>query len=326
MAIERFDDFVNRCLYSPDTGFYTSGNSTAGRRGAFITSPEVGPLFGAVLANKIQDVWVKAGSPSEFKVFDVGSNSGAFLRSLQLADVAVKDFWSLVSVDYSDADLTPDEFQQTDLTNSIVIANELLDNLPFRMFSKTEAGFEEVWVQTENDQSEYVSKPLSEAEICELPDQIKVVLENLDLGTESRVPVLDSANSWIQNVLDRNPASLLIFDYGTKSTQELVTRGDWLRTYQHHIRGENPLELQGKLDITTDIALDQLPKLATVLTQCEFLKLWGIEQLAVDGNNYWLAHAAKPDLTSMRMRSRTSEALSLQDPKGLGSWLVAEWL
>ena len=50
----RFDEFMRLALYGRH-GFYTTGGQ-AGRRGDFITSPEVGPLFGAVVAR-----WIDAG-------------------------------------------------------------------------------------------------------------------------------------------------------------------------------------------------------------------------------------------------------------------------
>jgi len=40
-----YADVVDLALYHPEHGFYSSGGQ-AGRRGDFITSPEVGPLFG----------------------------------------------------------------------------------------------------------------------------------------------------------------------------------------------------------------------------------------------------------------------------------------
>jgi SAM-dependent MidA family methyltransferase len=63
----RFDAFMNMALYGPE-GFYNSGGR-AGRRGDFITSPEVGPLFGAVLARALDAWWVEMGSPDDFRVF-----------------------------------------------------------------------------------------------------------------------------------------------------------------------------------------------------------------------------------------------------------------
>ena len=48
--IERFDHYVDRCLYDPTDGFYATRGEAGGSRGDFVTSPEVGPLFGAVVA------------------------------------------------------------------------------------------------------------------------------------------------------------------------------------------------------------------------------------------------------------------------------------
>ena len=44
-----FDEVMELALYDPEHGFYATGGQ-AGRRGDFVTSPEVGPLFGAVVA------------------------------------------------------------------------------------------------------------------------------------------------------------------------------------------------------------------------------------------------------------------------------------
>ena len=45
----RFDEYMDLALYAPDEGFFATGGG-AGRGGAdFLTSPEVGPLFGALV-------------------------------------------------------------------------------------------------------------------------------------------------------------------------------------------------------------------------------------------------------------------------------------
>ena len=59
----RVDEFLERALYDPAAGFYGAGRGRAGRRGDFLTSPEVGPLFGAVLARAIEGWWDEAGRP-----------------------------------------------------------------------------------------------------------------------------------------------------------------------------------------------------------------------------------------------------------------------
>ena len=70
----RFDQFMNEALYGAH-GFYTSGVGRAGRRGDFITSPEIGPLFGAVIARALDAWWRDMGSPDDFHIYDVGFQS-----------------------------------------------------------------------------------------------------------------------------------------------------------------------------------------------------------------------------------------------------------
>ena len=62
-----FAAVVDLALYDEDGGFYSTGGQ-AGRRGDFLTSPEVGPLFGAVVAGALDTWWDQAGRPDEWTV------------------------------------------------------------------------------------------------------------------------------------------------------------------------------------------------------------------------------------------------------------------
>ena len=55
---------------------------SAGRRGDFITSPEVGPLFGVVIARYLDAEWERIGRPDPFTVVDVGAGPGTLARSV----------------------------------------------------------------------------------------------------------------------------------------------------------------------------------------------------------------------------------------------------
>src|SRR3982751_5928662 len=66
-----FSAFMERALYGPD-GFYQRGGQ-AGRRGDFITSPELGPLFAEVLARAIGDAE---------SVIEVGGGAGTLARDM----------------------------------------------------------------------------------------------------------------------------------------------------------------------------------------------------------------------------------------------------
>ena len=78
-------------------------------------------------------------------------------------------------------------------------------------------------------------------------------------------------------------------------------------------------------DITSEVAIDQLPAPDTIRTQSQWLQLHGIGELVDEGRRHWEAHAARPDLEAMRMRSRVGEAEALLDPHGLGAFTVLEY-
>ena len=83
-----FSEFQRLALYGPD-GFYTrpvERVGRAGRRGGdFITSPEVGPLFGAVLARFLDAEWEGLGRPDPFTVVDAGAGPGTLARAVLAA-------------------------------------------------------------------------------------------------------------------------------------------------------------------------------------------------------------------------------------------------
>jgi SAM-dependent MidA family methyltransferase len=77
------DQFIDAALYDVG-GFYASGAS-AGRRGDFITSPEVGPLFGAVVARALDAWWVGLGRPDPYVVVEAGAGPGTLARAVLAA-------------------------------------------------------------------------------------------------------------------------------------------------------------------------------------------------------------------------------------------------
>src|SRR6266566_3308107 len=70
-----FDAFVELALYGDD-GFFTRGGG-AGRAGRdFVTSPEVGPLFGVLVARALDGWWDDLGREDPFLVVDAGAGRG----------------------------------------------------------------------------------------------------------------------------------------------------------------------------------------------------------------------------------------------------------
>ncbi|MCP4223399.1 MAG: hypothetical protein GY773_08675 [Actinomycetia bacterium] len=333
---ERFDIYVDRCLYHPDRGFYTSGTGIAGRwRGDFLTSPEVGPLFGEVLGRWLDEMWVHLGRPDPFEVYDAGTGPGTLARQLASADGPSSEARRVSGFDraslHGSDSLPADRSFPADLAGSVVIANELLDNIAFRAIEYRDQRWHELYVATGDDGT--LVEELQPIDEPEADPYLQVVIASLsgrglvadELMDGMRVPVVEEANRWLSRVLGQGPAAVVAFDYGARTTAELARRGGWLRTYRRHEVGTDPLVEPGQWDITTDIAIDQLPPPAEVVDQAQFLCRWGIEELVDEGRRYWAENAAQPDLAAFKMRSRVSEAEALLDPDGLGSWSVCTW-
>jgi SAM-dependent MidA family methyltransferase len=319
----RFDRFVDIALYG-EHGFYISGGR-AGRRGDFLTAPEVGPLFGAVIAAWIDAEFRRLGEPSDFEVIEVGAGPGTLARSVQAHWRATgHDGHRYTAVETSPAQRSshPDTvvssagFPARPVTG-VVIANELLDNLAFRLLV-FDGGWREAYVAHRSGRLVEVLAPLDER-----PDWLPSAAPH-----GARAPWQQRATDWVTGTIDSIHAGrLLCLDYVTARTVDLAAAPwrDWLRTYRGHERGAHYLTSPGEQDITTQVALDQLPEPDVVRTQAQFLQRWGIDDLVEEGRRAWDAAAAAPTVAAMKMRSRVREAEALLDPAGLGAFLALEW-
>jgi SAM-dependent MidA family methyltransferase len=318
-----FSAFMDLALYGPH-GFY--GTRMAGRRGDFITSPEVGPLFGAVLARYLDAVWDRLGRPAVFTVVEAGAGPGTLARTVLAAAPACATALRYVVVEVSAAQRARHPAGVESVAampeapiDGVVLANELLDNLPFRL-AVHDGAWREAFVAVAPDGSfaEVLSAPFDP-----VPDVLPVASTH-----GARAPLQDAAADWVLAARSHvRRGSVLAIDYTRPDTATLAALPwrSWLRTYRDHERGAHPLADPGAQDITVDVALDQLAEPDAVHTQAEFLRLHGIDELVADGRAAWARAAAAPDVAALTMRSRAVEAQALLDPTGLGGFTVLEW-
>lgn len=364
----RFDDFMDVVLYDPAGGFYATGGRAGARAGDFLTSPEVGPLFGAVLAAAVDQWWDAAGQPSPFTVAEVGAGPGTLAAAVRLAAPRCAGVLRWVMIERTDAqrvghverlgaatvldgdgdypDRTPSgaaspadgRVQLVSLAElpggvpiHVVVANELLDNLPVRVMERTPTGWAEVWV----DVGAGVHGPVLVETLVELTgsDPETAVLDQLAAHATrgQRIAWQEQAMAWLEAMLSavEPTGRVVVFDYAD-TTSSMARRGQqqWMRTYAAHGRGSGPLQACGAQDLTCDVAVDQLALVrppSTDRSQADFLAAHGIGALVDEGRRVWAERAGVGDLAAVRARSRVTEAEALTDAGGLGAHRVLEW-
>ena len=340
----RFDAFMEQALYGETDGFYASGRGAGRRTGDFLTSVEVGPLFGRLVARLVDRRWEALRRHADFALVDAGAGRGTLARGVLAARPECADVGALryVLVERSAA-LRREHEQLLEhppgpcaalesradlpdaLLDGVVIANELLDNLPCRLLERTAAAWVEVYV-AEGEDGRLVERlqPLS-------PD-LRRTADGLapDVPVGGRMPLAIEAIEWVGRALALlRRGSLVVIDY-TDSSASLAARPhrEWVRTYRSGARGHEPLWEPGRCDITVEVPLDQILAAhpgAEVCDQATFLRSLGIDDLVAEGRAVWRERAAIGDLAALEARSRVHEAEALCDPSGLGAFTVAVW-
>ena len=339
-------EYVEACLYDPDGGFYMRGGRAGGRSGHFLTAPEVGPLFGAVLARALDRWWTELGEPAPFTVIDWGAGPGTLARSVMAAAPRCLSAGALewVALERSPAQraLHPEHPAVTSAARlsdvvpqgaaaGVIVANELLDNLPFDIVRRTADGWEELRVAVDR------ASGRSGFSLVAVSASAELVAGLPEVAVGARIPVQRAARDWVAAAHEALDAGWIVaFDYGadTSALAERAGPSDgladglgWLRTHRNHRRGSSWLAEPGSCDIAADVALDQIQAdyPAEVFTQAEFLRANGIEELVAEGRAAWAERANVGDLEALRSRSRSTEAEALLDPAGMGAFNALVW-
>ena len=321
-----FAEFMEHALYGPG-GFYES--PPIGSGGHFVTSPHVHPVFADLVRFALLEAWDALERPEPFRVVELGAGDGTLARALLIGFEAGK-----VPVEYAAVEISPGARERLDelgvtvletpgevqpLDPGVVVANELLDNLPFRRVRRREEGLVEVRVGVEDDRLVEVEAP------CD--DDLAALAPPLEQDEEATVPVkaLELVDA-LGTMLRRGCA--LFVDYGSTDGAAGAVHG-----YREHAVLADVLDDPGSADVTAGVDLGAISRRAEevglvslgTVRQWRALRALGYERWAASERERQASMLAEGrGLDAVRSWESRSRASLLVDPAALGRlrWLL----
>ncbi len=323
-----FDTYMEWCLYDPDDGFFAAGPVRSGKSGDFVTSPEISWAFGYCVGE-----WAQRNSPgSGASLVEIGAGSGALLG--QAADT-----WTTGSVyaversaearrnlsrEFDDVNVSASIDEIPRRTDAVIIANEVLDNMPAALARRADDGWVEIAVGVDEGALVLVDIP-ARIEVRNWCDEVFG-----EVPDGAAVSVQLAVTEWIESVFERfGTVAMCLIDYGGTSG-ELASQNpsEVVRTYRQHQSGVDWLQHPGETDITVDVnidgvvaAIDRAGASAHLMSQREFCLAHGLQELIADASD--LEHVAAKAGDVMAQLTNRSERLDFEaliDPSGLGAF------
>src|SRR5207245_2752314 len=320
-----FRDFMEVSLYHPQLGYYSRSPSPVGKKGDFVCSPLLSPLFSFVLGLLVSE-FVDNVTDGSCSIVDIGCGVGLLIHSLYEAHressqsqffgvdgypptrSGVKFTTDLVSVPKNDA--------------QFVICNELFDALPFARLVTRDDDLHELWV-TERDGHLDWNEHEAEGSYRDYFSDRAIELSDgqfADVSLEWEA-TYDDICRWVTRGL------ILTFDYGYPGQQLFSSRARRFGTaaaYSGQQVSRDLLANPGGQDLTAHINFSDLQRagerngFATLFfdRQAKFL-------LAAGATEHELlkpveeSHVASAD-EALALREQREEARRLILPDGMG--------
>ena len=116
------DEFINICLYDQD-GYYNK-NYPIGKKGDFITSPEISQLFGEILGLYIYDFWNK-NLQCKFNLIEIGPGKGTLLNDIFRINKNFKLFINSIHLNLIEINIELIKLQRKNFSNLAINFNKI---------------------------------------------------------------------------------------------------------------------------------------------------------------------------------------------------------
>lgn len=335
-----FARFMEIAQYDPERGYYRAAAARPGRAGDFLTAPEAHPIFGRALSRQVHEVWDRLDEPSAFVVREYGAGTGALAnalldglaadgsgltgviryRAVEVDHRRLDDLSERLAAGGHDGTLEADDGAPI---TGVVIANEVLDALPFHRVAARQGRLREVFVGLDSSGrlADVEGDPSSPALAARLDS------ERVRLADAQAAEVCLEVDPWIARAsagLARG--LLLIVDYGHPAA-ELYDPGrrprGTLAAYVRHTVHDDPYRHIGRQDLTAHVDVTAVERAARqaghevlgVTTQGEFLA-------SLDAGGLLVALGADPATAVSDYLEARAALTRMIDPAAMGRFRV----
>jgi SAM-dependent MidA family methyltransferase len=335
-----FRQFMAMALYHSQHGYYSSPGQRMGRHGDYLTSPEVHPVFGSLVAKQLWQMWQAMGEPQPFTVVEMGAGSGLLARDIlawarrrapeffqaleyhliELNEWRVEDQRRLLRQVDASLDKTswlpsleaiPDES-----VSGCFLSNELIDSFPVHRVAARDGRLYEYYVEWQEERfAENLAPPSTPL--------LEQYFHRLGLlpGEGCSAEVNLEALEWIKAVAGAlRHGFVLTFDYGYPA-EELYApwrRDGTLLCFYRHNPSTDPYARLGRQDMTSHVDFTSVVQAGReagleplgLTSQSRFLTALGIAA--------GLERQAEGEPSLEEHYARRRAVTELIDPAGLG--------
>lgn len=276
-----FSRWMERALYAPGLGYYSSGRRLFGAEGDFVTAPELGELFGRTLARALAPALRELGPQAAF--LELGGGSGAFaaavLPELERLDALPAHWWMLepsaalaARQREALAELGPALAGRVEWLSrppeqawrGVLFANEVIDALPATRFAIADGEVMEEFVLRADQGFARSLRPADSLVAAAVRHVEHDIGRALPDGYRSEI--LPQLPYWMQAVLGKLEAGVALFvDYGYPRPEYYLAErrdGTLVSHYRHHAHGD-PFHLPGLTDLTAFVDFTALAEAGT---------------------------------------------------------------
>ena len=289
------DKFIEFSLYNKKSGYYMK-NNPFGKRGDFITAPNISRLFSEMVAIWAIGFWQSLGSPKNFNFIELGAGNGEMMRILIESFRNFPAFLSSCNFFIHEKSPSLIKVQKKKLVNNkiswiskiekinnkpcIFIANEFFDSIPIKQFKKKKDLWFEKFVNFQNKKKAFFFEKKIDIKKIEKKLHFKISHnQNFIEYSENGLNYLRDISKIIKN----NTGGLLLIDYGYNDEKMKNT----LQAVSNH-KFANILEDIGNIDITHNLNFNLFKKFTkkigglanNITTQRDFLIKIGIRERA----------------------------------------------